>query len=446
MTTTTSRRQTAPRTRAEGESIFRKTAKQIIAIRLMAKAIEVLLEGGSRSGKTFIAIYAIVVRSLKHPNSRHLIVRRHSAHLTASVWSQTFPKVCKICFPGLTYTTNQKDMFITFPNGSQIWFAGTDDKERIEKLLGQEWDTIYMNEASQMPFSTYETLKTRLNPQKGIKPLFLIDYNPPSKRHWGYVMFHEGLNYETKQPLTDDERYASLQMNPSDNVENLSDGYIATLESMSESKRRRFLLGEYSDDTERALFKREWIIANRLPERPRDVLRVVVAIDPNVTDDKKADDSTDEAGIVTVGQYKIGGDFHYFIAADDSTPGLSWGGKGVEVFRREGADKIIAEVNQGGDLVQMNIRNHDREIADRHYESVRATRGKEIRAEPVADLYRLGFVHHIGEFPDLENELCSWIPGEGRSPNRLDAMVWGVSYLSGDYMKQASVFKNTFMR
>ena len=79
-------------------------------------------------------------------------------------------------------------------------------------------------------------------------------------------------------------------------------------------------------------------------------------------------------------------------------------------------------------LIEMNLRNYNQQIS---YDSVRATRGKEVRAEPVADLYRRGYVHHFGEFPDLEDELTTWVPGQGRSPNRLDALVWGISYLTG---------------
>jgi phage terminase large subunit-like protein len=331
----------------------------------------------------------------------------------------------------LTFDTNEKKLCITFPNGSQIWLSGTDDKERIEKLLGQEWDTTYMNEGSQFPHSTYELLKTRLNPRKGIKPLLIIDYNPPSKKHWGYVIFHLGLNPETKQPLSHPQRYAKLQMNPDDNKENLSDGYIETLESMSEKKRKRFLKGEYSDDTENALWKRAWIEQTRRKEKSVNIVRVVVAIDPNVTEDQKVTDATDEAGVITVAQTeKINGEFHYEVWSDDSTPGLSWGKEAVAAFKRNNADKMVAEVNNGGDLVKMNIRNYDREIAERHYDDVRASRGKEIRADPVADLYSNGFVHHIGEFPELEDELCEWVPGVSRSPNRLDALVWGISYLS----------------
>lgn len=425
---------------------FKKTVKQIEAVRLMSRFIEVLLEGGSRSGKTFIAIYAIIVRSLKYQGSMHLVVRFHAVDILASLWSQTFPKVVKIAFPGLMFETNEKKLCITFPNGSQIWFSGTDDKDRIEKLLGQEWDTIYMNEGSQFPHSTYELLKTRLNPRTGIKPLFIIDYNPPSKKHWGFMIFHLGVNPETKQPLSHPERYAKLQMNPFDNKENLSEGYIETLESMSEKKQRRFLKGEYSDDTERALWKRVWIQDTRIKEKPKDILRVIVAIDPNVTEDKKANENTDDAGIIAVCSYKIGDKYHYGVLSDVSCSGLSWGKEAVDLYRRLNADKIIAEVNQGGDLVKMNIRNYDRDIADMHYDDVRASRGKEIRAEPVADLYRLGFVHHIGEFTELEDELCGWVSGEGRSPNRLDALVWGISYLAGLNVPTVAVFTNNFVR
>ena len=407
---------------------FKKTPKQIQAIELMKQYVEVLLEGGSRSGKTFIGLYAVIVRSINHQGSRHLVVRRHFNHIKLSIWYQTFPKVLETAFPNLNVKENKSDWFLEFPNNSQLWIAGTDDKERIEKILGSEWDTIFLNEASQMSYDIYDMFKTRLNPQGDIKPLYLIDYNPPNKRHWGYKIFHKGLNPENDTPVSSPDRYCRLKMNPEDNKDNLSETYIDTLYSMSEKKQKRFLRGEYSDDTENALWKRAWIIKNRLTECPNNINRKIVAIDPNVTEDKKAEETTDEAGIVTVGKFKINGEDHYSVHSDDSVSGFSWGQVACEVYAREQADKIIAEVNQGGDLVKMNIRNYNKHVP---YESVRATRGKEVRAEPVADLYRRGYVHHIGEFTELEGELCEWVPGESRSPNRLDAVVWGVAYLSG---------------
>lgn len=411
---------------------FRKNERQVVATDLMTTHAEVLLEGGSRSGKTFIEIRNFIFRGIKYPRTRHLALRRCFNHAKMSLWHQTIPDVFAKCFPGAKYEFNKSDWFVTFGEGSELWIAGTDDKDRVEKILGTEWASILFNEVSEQTYDTYELIKTRVNPPRGVKPLICLDQNPGSKSHWTYKRYHLGIDPITGQPLSEDVRakLATLLMNPDCNKDNLSDTYIDTLNGLSEAKKRRFLYGEYSDDTAKSLWKRNWIDTTRINTK-HDYTRIIVAIDPNVTDDKNASDKTDEAGIVAVGQYKVGNDYHYDVLADESTPGLSWGMAAVELFKRLSADKIIAEVNQGGDLVQMNIRNYDRQIADRHYDSVRATRGKEIRAEPIADLYRLGFVHHLGCYPELEQELCEWIPGEGRSPNRLDALVWAIAYLSG---------------
>jgi len=412
---------------------FQKTEKQYSAIELMKTYIEVLLEGGSRSGKTFIEIYAMIARGLKTP-SNHLAVRKHFNHAKLSLYHQTIPNVFEKAFPGVKYRENRTDWFIEFGEGSQLWIGGTDDKERIEKILGSEWATILLNEISEQPYDTYELFKTRLNPPSGMKPLYMMDQNPPKRGHWSFIKFHDLKNPETLQPLSESDiaRQIFFKMNPMDNIRNLNEEYIGILESLSETKKKRFLLGEYGDDAEGALWKSDWIMKNRIKAKPKDLIRVVVAIDPNVTEDKKVNSHTDEAGIITVGKYKFENADHYCVIRDDSTPGLSWGAVACQVYKEERADRVIGEVNQGGDLIEMNLRTYNHHIP---YESVRATRGKELRAEPVADLYRRGLVHHVGILPDLENELTSWVPREGRSPNRLDALVWGIAYLSGQIYK-----------
>jgi PBSX family phage terminase large subunit len=404
---------------------FKKTPKQIEATRLMADKEETLLEGGSRSGKTFIIIRNIIFRALKYPNTRHLIVRFRFNHAKQSIWYGTIPDVMKIAFPNVTYKENKSDWFIKFNNGSELWIGGTDDKERIEKILGNEYATIHMNEASQFPYETYETLKTRLNPPKGVPAKLLIDYNPPSKKHWGYRIFHEHKNPETDAPLRHQERYGYLKMNPVDNTENLNESYLETLESLSEKRRRRFYLGEYSDDTEGALWKRDWIIRHRV-ESVSDLTRVVVAVDPAVTGSETSDDT----GIIVVGSKTIDGKEHYYVMDDFTYHGdvTGWGQSVIDAYRRHSADLVVAETNQGGDLVEMNIRNYDRSIK---FKKVTATRGKALRAEPIANLYDMGLVHHVGNFLELEDELCMWTPEDKESPNRLDALVWGVTYLSG---------------
>jgi PBSX family phage terminase large subunit len=360
---------------------FKKTPKQIEATRLMADKHEVLLEGGSRSGKSFIIIRNIILRALKYPGTRHLIVRFRFNHVKQSIWYGTIQDVMKIAFPSINYTENKSDWFISFDNGSEIWIGGTDDKERIEKILGNEYATIFVNEASQIPYETYETLKTRLNPPKGVPPKLIIDYNPPSKKHWGYRIFHEHKNPETDAPLRHQERYGYLRMNPVDNTENLNENYLETLESLGEKRRRRFYLGEYSDDTEGALWKRDWIIRHRV-ESVSDLTRVVVAVDPAVTGNETSDDT----GIIVVGSKTVDGKEHYYVMDDFTYHGdvTGWGQSVIDAYRRHSADLVVAETNQGGDLVEMNIRNYDRSI---RFKKVTATRGKALRAEPVANLY-----------------------------------------------------------
>lgn len=408
-------------------SEFKKTIKQYEATELMTQYFEVLLEGGSRSGKTFIEIYAEIFRGFKYSGTRHLALRKHFNHAKISLWQQTIPDVFKIAFPGHKYKLNKTDYYVEFGD-SQLWIGGTDDKERIEKILGSEWATIFMNEISQQPYSTYETLKTRLNPPQSVKPLFLLDQNPPSRQHWSYQRFHLGLNPENKQPLSDKDkaRQCFLKMNPSDNIQNLSDGYIDNLESMSEGKKRRFLFGEYGDDSEFALWKRQWIIENRVEKAPETLLRVVVGVDPATT----GKDTSDDTGIIVVAQARRGQDDHYYVLADKTYHGdvTGWGQEVVAAYKLYKADRVIGETNNGGDLVEMNIRNYDRQIA---FEGVHASRGKAVRAEPIADLYRRGFVHHVGEFPELEDQQTSWTVDSPDSPNNMDALVWAIAYLAG---------------
>jgi len=111
---------------------FKKTAKQSQAIDLMTRYIYCLFEGGSRSGKTFIEIYAILARAFKHPETRHVAVRKHFNHAKMSLWHQTIPDVFSIAYPGIKYKENKTEWVIELGNGSQLFIGGTDDKERTE--------------------------------------------------------------------------------------------------------------------------------------------------------------------------------------------------------------------------------------------------------------------------------------------------------------------------
>jgi hypothetical protein len=371
---------------------------------------------------------------MKAPGSRHIIFRFRFNHVKQSVFMETLPKVLKTCFPNVPVKWNREDYFITFPNGSEIWISGLDDKERVEKVLGKEYSTILFNESSQIPYHSVSMAETRLAQNAGLVNKFYFDCNPPTKSHWLYTYFFLKLNPETKTSHPKPELYAEMQMNPDGNSENLPSDYIETiLDALSDRKRKRFKLGEWLDDVEGALWTRDMINATRIVRAP-PLVRIVVAVDPAVT----ANATSNSTGIVIVGMDERG---HAYVLADrtmDQASPATWGHAVINAYNEFQADAVIGEVNNGGDLVKRNIHAIDSTI---RFQDVHAYRGKILRAEPVAGLYELGKVHHVGELPELEDEMCSYAPqlqsDDRESPDHLDAMVWGVTkLLLGDPVKQ----------
>jgi phage terminase large subunit-like protein len=192
---------------------------------------------------------------------------------------------------------------------------------------------------------------------------------------------------------------------------------------------RQELEGELVREQAGALWTPAMIDACRVREVP-ELDRVVVAVDPPVT----AGANADECGIVVAGLYRKGepGDWKVYVLADESRAGLgpaAWARVAAQAYRDHQADRLVAEVNQGGDLVESVMRHAAPQIS---YRAVQATRGKRLRAEPVAALYEQGRVHHAGCFPELERQMCLFVPGgrDGiKSPDRLDALVWAVTEL-----------------
>lgn len=183
---------------------------------------------------------------------------------------------------------------------------------------------------------------------------------------------------------------------------------------------RQELLGEYLTENENALWSNDTIDATRVrPSDVPDLRRVVVAVDPAVTAHK----NSDETGIVVAGVDSTGREGRGFVLADHSgiyTP-HAWAKRAIAAYIRHDADAIIVEVNNGGDLVEANIRAVDPRVK---VKQVRASRGKVTRAEPVAALSERGRIHHAGHFPELEEQLTTWDATMSKSPDRLDAYVW----------------------
>ena len=225
-------------------------------------------------------------------------------------------------------------------------------------------------------------------------------------------------------PGTVTTRHASHE-----NRDNLAPAFFDSIVSKYEGTRigRQELLAELLEDVPGALWTRKVIDdyrGNASDVRSDGIVRIVVAIDPAVTHNP----DSDETGIIVAALTR---GWHVLILDDLScrVDARQWGDIAVQAYRSRRADLIVAEVNNGGDLVAGNIRAIDPNVNVR---SVRASRGKYIRAEPVANLYQQGRVHHIGTFPELEDQMCGYVPrGVRKSPDRMDALVWAITELCG---------------
>lgn len=396
-----------------------------------------LVYGGSRSGKTFLTIYTMIIRALKAPFSKHLVVRQEASAARAALARgnmSTIITVLRLCFPGVVATWNEQYGYYEFPNGSELWIGGLNDDRAMERILGNEYATIYINEASEVKHSAFTLLRSRLaqvcvdeNGNKLIQR-FYVDLNPTNRMHWTYRVWIDGVDPEDGSQVSR-EQYGQAVINPYDNAMNLDADYLADLENYGERARKRFLLGEYSADDDNALWRRSYfkrVYINEDGSLPVKLTRIVVAIDPAIS--KTA--TSDETGIVCMG---VGSDGFGYVLEDGSSKFRpeEWARRAISMYREWNADRIVAEINQGGDMVESTLRAVDASIP---YKAVRATRGKERRAEPVAALYEKGRVFHLGTHPELEDQMTAVTVGfddkaQGWSPDRVDALVWAATEL-----------------
>ena len=291
---------------------------------------------------------------------------------------------------------------LTWPNGAvAIIYSG----DEPDQLRGPQHDSAWVDELAKFkyPQETWDNLEMGL--RLGDNPQACVTTTPrPIKI----------IKELIKDPETVDVTGHSRE-----NIANLSDRFVKRILNKYEGTRlgRQELAGELLDDAPGALWKREENIEqNRVNKHP-ELIRIVVAVDPQATNNPESA----ETGIVIGG---IGVDGHGYVLSDRSAKRSpqGWGSRAVLAYQEFSADRIVGEVNNGGDMVENTIRTveNGKNVS---YKSVRASRGKAIRAEPVASLYERGIIHHVGTFPELEDQLCNWEPGD-KSPDRLDALVW----------------------
>jgi phage terminase large subunit-like protein len=294
---------------------------------------------------------------------------------------------------------------LTWPNGT---VAELFSAEEPESLRGPNFDAAWCDELAKWKKGRDVWMNLQMALRLGERPQAVITTTPRAT--------------SLMRNLLSDKSTVTTHARTMDNYQNLADSFIDDMLTRygNTSLGRQELDGEMISDDPDALFRREDIDKFRVRKSP-DMRRIVVAIDPPATSGDKAN----ACGIVCVG---LGTDGRCYVLDDASlkraTP-LRWAKRAVDLYVTRGASRIIAEVNQGGDMVRTILNQIDPNLPLR---TVHATRGKAARAEPVAALYEQGRISHVGVFRELEDEMCSKI-GEGDSPDRLDALVWAVTEL-----------------
>jgi len=305
---------------------------------------------------------------------------------------------------------------LTWPNGA---IATTFSADRPDQARGPQYYAGWYDElAAWRYFEAFDMLQ--LGMRLGRHPQVVVTTTPRP------VRAIRDLISSPRTHVTTGSTY--------ENVENLSPAFRDYIVERYEGTTlgQQELHAKILDEAPGALWQRAPMLdAHRVREAP-DLVRVVVAIDPAVT----AKPGSNETGIVTAGIARTG---HCYVLGDASgiQKPASWARRAIAEYDTHGADCVVGESNQGGDLVEQNVRQERAGIPVR---LVHASRGKATRAEPVSMLYEQGRVHHVGVFPDLEDQMCAWEPGvSDDSPDRVDALVWAISELTGHRTGDRSV-------
>lgn len=280
--------------------------------------------------------------------------------------------------------------------------------EEPERLRGPQHSAAWLDEVAVYPKPDELWSNLKFGLRLGPDPRIIVTTTPKPSR------FLRALLADPGTVVTSGSTFANRANLPASVLADFTRIYAGTRIGRQE------LEGELLEEAEGALWSRAEIEALRIREAP-ELVRIVVALDPSVTSGPDAA----ECGIIAAG---LGADGHGYALRDRSavvSPD-DWATRALLLFDELEADRIVGEANQGGDLIETVIRTKRRTIP---YEKVHASRGKIARAEPVAALYEQGKVHHVGGFPAMEDEMTNYVPGVSKSPNRMDALVWAISYL-----------------
>jgi predicted phage terminase large subunit-like protein len=368
-----------------------------------------LILSGRGWGKTRTGAEWTVYQAVTQSKTRWAVVAKTSADIRDTCFEGESGLISVIKRYGLynEKSYNRTNSSYIFPNGSRIKGFSAEEPDR---LRGPQHHGAWLDELAAWQYpDSYDQLMFGL--RLGHKPQMVITTTPrPTK-----IIKNLLANAHT----------IVTRGNTFDNAANLAETTLIRLQEKYSGTRlgRQELYGEVLDDTEGALWNRKMIEDARVDKLPA-MTRIVVAIDPAVT----SGEDSDQTGITVAGRTPDG---HYYVL---ESIGLrispdAWARKAVELYEKYDADRIVAEKNNGGDMITLLLKAVNPVVP---VKLVTATRGKQLRAEPISSLYEQGRVHHYqgADLAQLEDQMVSWTPESKDSPDLLDSMVWAITELS----------------
>ncbi len=386
-----------------------------------------IIRAGRRGGKTTgIAIYAIQ----RFLQGRRVLYAAPTLEQVDRFWEEVKRSLFEPIKHGVLYKNETRHI---------VEVKGTEQRLRAktawdaDSLRGDYADELILDEWQLMNEEAWERVGAPMLADNNGDAVFI--YTPPSLRSRSRTKArdtrHAAKMYK-KAEQDESGRWGTFHFTSYDNPHISHEALDELAEDMSRLAYQQEIMAEDQDSDPRALWNRKMIDDHRLDKPLNDLVRIVIGVDPS--------GGAVETGIVAAGKDGHG---HYYVLGDHTLFGRPavWGSKVIAAYDMYDADRVVGEKNFGGEMVEHTIRSVDggRQVA---YKDVNASRGKAVRAEPVSALYERGLVHHIGYFPELEEEQCSWVPDEGMpSPNRLDGLVWAITELMDKRKRQIKVHR-----
>jgi phage terminase large subunit-like protein len=372
-----------------------------------------LVSGGRGSGKSYSVTYSLLRLTYREG---HIILFTRWTLVSAHI--SIIPEfIDKIESYGLSddFEINQTEI-TNKRTGSKILFRGIKTSQgtataNLKSIAGVT--TWVLDEAEELvDEDVFDRIDLSIR-AKDLPNKVILVMNPSFKSHWIYKRWIE----KAKQECT------YIHTTYLDNINNLSSSFVDQAERVRIENYPRFehlFLGKWLDDAEGLLWNRPMIDKAYIDKAP-ELIRIVIAIDPAISSTAESD----ETGITVQGLDANGNGYLLEDLSGKYTPN-EWSSIAVNAVNRWNADCIVAEKNQGGDMVEAVLRANG---AKHRVKLVTATKGKYVRAEPIYSLYEQGKVFHVGKFPILESQMVSFEPEKGKSPDRVDALVWGFTDL-----------------